>query len=437
MTAVALTQDGGQVEAAPVAAAGKTTAVSGDFNGDGLRDSANASQQGKIDGQDLAGFVTVVYSKPGGPDAASRQIISAKSLGLPAGTHFGTMELVSADFDGDGYADLVATSGIAAKTKVVIVYGGAKGLTTRKAVLTVPDAREARTGDFNGNGRPDLLVRSGPRAYLTYLDVGAKPGAGVRTAVEGPAVTGLLQPVVGDFNGDRRDDFAVVVAKDDGDSDDVPYWAELRLGTAKGLGARKVYAPKGGKGMGYEAASGDVNGDGKADLVTVDVRAPKRVAVRLGTATGLAAPAYVGFGGHSFNRGISVGDINGDGKADVSVSVPTMGDGNGPLDSAAVLYGSASGLTNKGAQLFDQNTPGVPSEPGDHDGFGWQTRLADLDGDGLAEFTTGAQNNEDEGRIFFFKGTRSGVATKGVISFSTRDLRIFGRTAELGGSLLH
>jgi disulfide bond formation protein DsbB len=103
------------------------------------------------------------------------------------------------------------------------------------------------------------------------------------------------------------------------------------------------------------------------------------------TALWLAAPA----------TGAVYGDFNGDGFADLAVGVPGQDiDGVTNTGSVNVLYGSRSGLTAAGDQLWHQNTPGVPDSNEDHDNFGGALAVGDFDADGFADLAVGAPNED-------------------------------------------
>ncbi len=80
-----------------------------------------------------------------------------------------------------------------------------------------------------------------------------------------------------------------------------------------------------------------------------------------------------------FGGALAVGDVTGDGKADVLVGAPGEDIGSRvDAGSVTLLKGSAARLTGAGAQAFDQNHSAVPdgSEKGDR--FGSSVALLNL-----------------------------------------------------------
>ncbi len=69
--------------------------------------------------------------------------------------------------------------------------------------------------------------------------------------------------------------------------------------------------------------------------------------------------------GDDFGHAVATGDLNGDGRADLAIGVPgeAFGSGWNGAGLVNVVYGSADGLSAAGAQAWSQDSPGVPGSP--------------------------------------------------------------------------
>ncbi|GAA4620032.1 FG-GAP-like repeat-containing protein [Actinoallomurus vinaceus] len=430
---------------ASAAAKPKRPAVAGDFNGDGRRDLVAASPEGNVGDTQQAGFISVVYGGTKGLDPKKKQIISENSAGVPgaakSGDLFG-MAIASADFDQDGYADLAATTH--GHNGIVIVYGSERGLSSRTIFLKARGAgwfaSQITLGDFDANGVTDLVTPAGS-GFVTFRNVRKRAVAGTTTAVTGAGTYRQIKTAAGDFNGDHRTDLAVFVDAEGPDDDPVALWAELRLGTRKGLGAKKVF----GKGWAGQDLGlvGDVNGDHKADLIvqrgSLDDKGPKGYNVLLGTKTGLGAAKT--YNDRWMPR--AVGDLNGDGKADVvGIDRHEDKDGNYKIGTLSVRPGTAKGLSPKSGPSITRQSLGyaIPSRF-NGDTFGDGLKLADFTGDRRADLLIGfpydnLSEQASAGRIHLLRGTSSGVSLQGGQRVDTDQLGITGRELHEFGEYL-
>ena len=120
-----------------------------------------------------------------------------------------------------------------------------------------------------------------------------------------------------------------------------------------------------------------------------------------------------------FGSSISAADFNFDGRFDLAVGVPGEEVGSSVAAGAVnVIYGSASGLTDAGNQVWSQDSAGVLGRADSVDAFGSSLSAEDFDGDGRADLAVGVPNEDvgtvpDAGAVNVVYGAPTGLAAPG------------------------
>ncbi|MDX6742474.1 FG-GAP and VCBS repeat-containing protein [Actinocorallia sp. A-T 12471] len=358
-----------------------------DFDGDRRPDVVIPGPQLKKKGG-RQGVVAIRYAKAG-----RKQVLYGRS----------SIDLASADFDADGYADLAIAD--PDDGGIHVHHGSAKGLRKDADFLSTGTTNvfEVDAGDVDADGRPDLLFFAGNRFGVFS---GAPPGTPpVLTKVSHQSV----QPEVADFTGDGVDDVVITNLR----------WVPLLYAGGPDGMAEPVALTDLAQNRLTLAA--DINGDGRTDLLT-RVRGALRVS--LGVPGGFAKPQVlkgsspgVPGGAWGSDSSFTVGDVNRDGRDDVVVGSRLNG-------QIRVLYGAKKGLTTKGAKLYTRK--GVGGGAQEWPGFGSAVSLADVSGDRKPELLIGSPA-EGKGRVYMLRNV------KGVITAS-RPTRLTPKTFGLTGS---
>ncbi|MGI5214702.1 FG-GAP repeat domain-containing protein [Plantactinospora sp. CA-290183] len=216
-----------------------------------------------------------------------------------------------ADFNGDGMDDVVAfTHGASADVFVALSTGtGFSGGAKWHDFFALP-GETPLTGDFNGDGMDDIVTFTQGTSgdVFVALSSGSGFGAGVKWN-DFFSLAGEV-PAVGDVNGDGLDDVVTFTRNASAD-----VFVALSTGTGFAGGAKwnDFFAL-----AGEYPGLGDVNGDGKADIVAFTQGPAADVFVGLSSGTGFAG----GVKWHDWfatpGESPRIGDFNGDGAADVA-----------------------------------------------------------------------------------------------------------------------
>jgi hypothetical protein len=267
------------------------------------------------------------------------------------------------DLNGDGRADLAVgtrSSGDGANDSTVQVF-----LQDTEGRLAAPDlyrldfdAAGISIGDLNGDGRNDLAVCGGQGVAVLRQQADGTLGP-VRFTPTGLGADGAA---IGDLNGDGRADLAVC------HSDEAHISVFYQTAHGGLLLPRPYPVPQAGHG---EIEIGDITGDGLADLVYRHglPGGPNFWVLRQDPRTHLLGePGGYGWGDTRTAHGLTLADLNGDGRTDAAV---TWG-GYQPTCGVGVFLQSDRGLLQIPGRLRSADLPEA-------------IEAADLNGDGLAD----------------------------------------------------
>jgi hypothetical protein len=346
--------------------------------------------------------------------------------------------VVIADFNGDRKLDIaVANSGdpgIADAGNVSILLGNGDGTFQPAHDITAgKNPWSIAVGDFNRDGRLDLVVaNNGINVAGGWLPgtVSVLLGNGdgtFQTHVDYATGAGPISVAVGDFNGDNNLDLAVAAVEAH-----PPSVVSVLLGKGDGTFQPHVdYAGNAGDSGAMAVTVADFNRDGKADLAVAGRFSAGIVGILQGNGDG-TFQSPVGYDPAGlFGKSMAVGDLNGDGKFDLVVTFANFG--NGTASGVSVLAGNGDGSFSAGSTL-------ATGSVGCHAG---SPLLADFDGDGRLDLAVIAGGGGHEGVCLFlgagsvliFKDNGKGILQESatIATVSGQDL---GAAADLDGNKL-
>jgi hypothetical protein len=297
-----------------------SSAVSGDFNGDGKLDVAMTLMNYPSQGSNS------VCIQLGNGDGSFQAPVCAN----PSAASW--FDLTAGDFNGDGKLDLAVTDSTGDQVDVFLGNGDGT-LQNPKTYAAGLRPNSIVAGDFNRDGKLDLAVGDFGDSNLSIF-LGNGDGT-FQPRTDYPGIS-TYRMAVGDFNGDGILDLAgpndnVLLGKGDG-----TFNAGLSV---EGL-------------TGSLVAAGDLNGDGKLDLVSTDCAEPicetRDYTVILGNGDGtFQAPIPFGnLGPADFPTNVALADVNADGTLDVVTDVSGdvgpylyifLGNGDGTLQAPITL----------------------------------------------------------------------------------------------------
>ena len=312
-------------------------------------------------------IITADFNADGIPDIAIAGTLHSGAqgisiyLGKPDGTFAAAVNysvqatgLVAGDFNSDGKLDLVATDSVGG---TFILIGNGDGTFQTPIAIASSNYSAVAAGDFNGDGKLDLVLSTPNFGTGSTLAVLLGNGDGSFQAPTTYTLSSGPYLAVGDFNGDGKPDIAtaggstVSVLINSGNGTFVSPVNENITGNIQAL------------------AAADMNGDGKLDLVVPFGGASAGVAVLPGNGNGTFGTPIVYTNNllSMYSSSVAIADFNGDGKLDLALTNSTamnygvailLGNGDGTFRSPPLLY--SGGLSPSALVALDINGDGKP-----------------------------------------------------------------------------
>jgi len=288
------------------------------------------------------------------------------------------VSLQVADLNSDGRLDLVFYG---TPAELVVLLNDGKGSFSDQKKINVGEAVEnlntLTVGDLNRDGRPDLALLQANEIEIVYQGEEGKLGEPERLPHSSADPT-MLKSV--DLDGDGGDDLVIL----DGGTDDP---IRVRFASPGGkLGPEQRFAIETPRAIAFAQM------DGKAgvELITIESQSGRARILKLEQAEKGESDDrgrlifYPLPPGNERGRSLALGDLDGDGKADVVVTDPA---------NAQLLVYRQSGRTGLDA---GQSFPALVG--------GRTVRLADLDGNGKAEVLILSEQEKQIGRSVLEQG---------------------------------
>jgi hypothetical protein len=472
--------------------------ATGDFNGDGITDFLITYPRPAIDTIPPLTKAGIIFGNRNLTTPVAIDLATTPpdlALTFPANFSLGVPVDVSSvgDLNGDGIADLVVTTLVQTGTPIegsvtgyYVFFGSADlkpgtldfgGITPDVTIATPRNSAyaangSAAIGDVNGDGIPDLV----------FISPVPPPGKGSRAAISlgpftrgrtvdlqsGPAdayVSGIQPLRLADVNGDGVAD--VLVGDGTGALNTFMGSASLKGGIqvsnpdARIVGQKDEYLTS-------SVATGDVNGDGIADIILGSLAS---VIPKAGASDGevyvifgsrdlagrtidvakneqdvtITPPPHSLGGGLSYGQGwVAAGDVNGDGIGDIIVGAYNA-DGPSKRQSRAgaiyLVFGSKGLARGATVDIAKYQQDASIFGPGPNQALGYQLiGVGDFDGSGVQGLV--AASGVGLTYVFFGGPLRPPIVTGAVFKKAARQLLILGTDlagadeVEINGSIV-
>jgi hypothetical protein len=332
---------------------------------------------------------------------ATKAIVSSATatsltMAVPAGATYGSLTLV----------DLSVNKSISSKKFFTPTYSPSKGALTAADFSTEQEfstgetepSKIAATGDLDGDGKPDIIIAdgSGTNTMLILRNTGGSGTASFETALTMNTGGYNISLAVGDIDADGKLD---IVEVNYNNNSDVKVYLNTTIAVGSISFADPINLPTGAAQYKLRnVAISDLDGDGKADLAVVDNSGSVLLFRNTGSVGVVGFDTKVVLDAGTGPQGIRIGDIDSDGLADLAI---TNADGGGT--SVRVLRNTSTSGSFSFVNSGNFTTGGGP----------YDLALGDLDGDGELDIATVNHSGQNVSVLL-------NTSTSGAVSFANK-----------------
>ena len=316
-----------------------------------------------IDGDGQLDLAVANYDYSANNLSVFRNTSSSGSISLAMAVNFSVgaspVSVTSGDIDGDGKKDLAIANSDNATVSLLrntSSSGSISFATTSIAVGSSP--RSVRMGDIDSDAKLDLVVANASSMTVSTLRNTSSSGSiSFATSIDVSFPSTSRMAVIEDLDVDGKLDLAVL------NSTQYTIWVLKNITTSSSINFLVASSFSAGT-IPTSVAIGDLDGDGKADMAVTN-QSSNNVSVFLNTSSSSASFTRTDFSVGNLPTSVAMADLDGDGKLDMAVT-------NNSSNTVSVLVNTSStgSISFATATNFSVSTGPVTLAIGDLDGDG-------------------------------------------------------------------
>ncbi|MGD1045927.1 MAG: FG-GAP-like repeat-containing protein, partial [Bacteroidota bacterium] len=298
------------------------------------------------------------------------------------------------DLDGDGKPDLAVTN---SNSNTVSVYrntsiSGSMSFTAKVDYTTGSVPQSVAIGDVDGDGKPDLVVVNGDNTVSVYRNQSTSGNISFAAKVDYTTGSSPYSLAIGDVDGDGRPDIVVTNSY----SNTISIFQNTSTSGNISFLAKVDYTTGSSP---FGVTIGDLDGDGKPDLAVANYSSSTVSVFRnMSTSGNISFATKVDYTTGSYPRGVAIGDFDGDGKPDLAVA-------NYYSSTVSVFRNQSTSGSISFAAKVDYTTGSYP----------YSVAIGDVDGDGKPDLAV-ANSNSSDNTVSILQNK----STSGNISFAAK-----------------